>query len=902
MIKPSWLHRTLLATTALAIPGFAQAQDLGTTTPPQPTEQTGAPADASSPSNDPLEEAGPDISVPGGDIVVTGRITRDPVRSADQVISVLSTEDIARTGEGDIAGALGRVTGLSVVGDGFVYVRGLGDRYSLALLNGLPLPSPEPLRRVVPLDIFPTSIVASSLVQKSYSANYPGEFGGGVINLTTVAVPDESFLSVGMGLSGDTETTGHFGYSYYGSDTDWSGFDNGARGLPPQLDSFLNGRQRIGELSEDAEDALIGELLRPDFALTQKLDVLPVNFSGSATGGTSFDVGEARIGVVATASYDNSWQTRDIVQQTASVADLSAVSDDFRTVNTQNHILVNALLGLGAEVGEHSFRLSNLFIRDTIKETRMSEGISIDTGYSSIIQSTGWYERQLFDSQFVGELRFGDFGVDLRGGYANTQRESPFETTLDYVRTNNANDPYGDVFINRLDGQRGGATVAMSDLNEDLWYGGIDASVLLTPRLTATAGYAYTDTARTSSRREFAIRAPSSQTTYPIPFSMLRPDYLVQPAILEYVRMNGGSGFEVIENTESDPAFEASLQIHGAYGKMNWEPIDTISLDIGVRYESADQIVAPVQVFDTPSSSLAGTELSNDYWLPAATLTWEATDDLQIRLNASKTIARPQFRELIFQLYFDPESNRFYRGNPDLVDSELFNAEARAEYYLSNEERVSIAGFYKKIDNPIETFVSFLSNSTRAGFANAPEARLMGAEAELTRYFDLDEWGGLFDSRRLFVIANYTFTDSELLIDEGDMVTVYPSGPRPASNYFLDGAPLTGQSDHVANLQFGFEDRDSLSQQTILISYASERVVGRGDLTLPDIIEDPGIRVDFVARQGVPLFGIDTEWKFEVRNIFGENYEEFQANDENRIDLNTYDIGRKIALSVTANF
>src|SRR5690606_3509576 len=127
---------------------------------------------------------------------------------------------IARTGEGNIAGALSRVTGLSVVGPGVVYVRGLGDRYSLALLNGSPLPSPEPLRRVVPLDIFPTGVVASSLVQKTYSANYPAEFGGGVINLTTKAIPIDSFLTIGAGGTYDTETTSQLGYDYYGSRTD----------------------------------------------------------------------------------------------------------------------------------------------------------------------------------------------------------------------------------------------------------------------------------------------------------------------------------------------------------------------------------------------------------------------------------------------------------------------------------------------------------------------------------------------------------------------------------------------------------------------------------------------------------------------------------------------------------
>jgi hypothetical protein len=152
--------------------------------------------DAAEPRQQPAARREPviEVSAPGADapadIVVRGR--RNIVRATPEVVSVLSSEDIARTGEGDIAGALQRVPGLSVVGNGFVYVRGLGDRYSLALLNGLALPSPEPLRRVVPLDIFPTSVIGSALVQKSYSVNYPGEFGGGVINLTTTAIPRAS--------------------------------------------------------------------------------------------------------------------------------------------------------------------------------------------------------------------------------------------------------------------------------------------------------------------------------------------------------------------------------------------------------------------------------------------------------------------------------------------------------------------------------------------------------------------------------------------------------------------------------------------------------------------------------------------------------------------------------------
>ena len=251
------LASAVLITTALSSPTFVYAQTAPAMDQSMAAADDQAPsaqgaADASTPSaapqnaavmeETPQVEEQVEVSVPGGEIVVTGRRDRNLEKSSQQVISVLSSAEIARTGEGNIAGALGRVTGLSVVGSGYVYVRGLGDRYSLALLNGSPLPSPEPLKRVVPLDLFPSSVIASSLVQKSYSANYPGEFGGGVINLTTKAVSKESFLSIGGGVSGDTETTGNLGCTYYGSKSDWTGFDNGNRDIPPALQAFFDSR------------------------------------------------------------------------------------------------------------------------------------------------------------------------------------------------------------------------------------------------------------------------------------------------------------------------------------------------------------------------------------------------------------------------------------------------------------------------------------------------------------------------------------------------------------------------------------------------------------------------------------------------------------------------------------
>ncbi|TIX49618.1 TonB-dependent receptor domain-containing protein [Alteraurantiacibacter aquimixticola] len=874
----------LLLTTALTFPGAVLAQD--SDAPADPAE---AMDDGADQPEDEFEE--PDISVPGGDtIIVTGRINRDPVRASTQVVSVLSTEQIARTGEGDIAGALGRVTGLSVQGQGFVYVRGLGDRYSLALLNGLPLPSPQPLSRVVPLDIFPTNVVASSLVQKTYSANFPGEFGGGVINLTTRAIPDESFLKVGGSVSGDTETTFHNGLSYYGSDFDWFGFDDGTRDLAPAVQAYFDSGNRMTDLEVD-QQAIARDLGNPNLILLQKLGDVPANWSASITAGTATDIfDDGRLGVVATASISNKWRTRDITSQ-AVLADFT-LDQDFNDFVTDNRLLTNAMLGFGLEAGDHVFRFTNLFIRDTVKQARLSQGEDFQDDDSIQQQQTAWYERQLIDSQLVAEMEFGKLGVDLRGGYAQTQREAPYEYTFTYVR-DNAQGPLSDYFINVLDRQTGDARVVFSELKEELWYGGIDLSYPVLDWANLTVGYAYSDTDRYSERREFLFNAPSD---FPDAVGLLRPDLLLGDAIIDYFNIG------LIESTQSDPAFQAALEIHAGYGKVNLQPHDMVNIDLGVRYEDATQSVDPVEVFNTPTNSGSATSLANDYWLPGATVTIEPMEQLQLRASASRTIARPQFRELIFQSYYDPETNRQFVGNPLLTDSELTNYEVRAEYYFGGTDRIAVAGFYKDIDSPIEAFSSFSDNEQITSFANAPSAKLWGVEADAQYTFDLFNLGGFFESKELLVFANYTYTQSDISVQDGDVARLFPNGETAATNLFADGRPLTGQSDHLVNFQMSLEDIDQLQQFTVMLNYASERVTSRGTSGLPDIVEDPGLKVDLVFRQGIDLFGVESELQFEARNIFGRPNEEFQTNGTDRAEINTYDVGTELSASISFTF
>jgi TonB-dependent receptor len=894
------LARLLLATTAIgtalaAAPLLAQAQPVPAE-PPVPAEgQAAEDVDVSAPGAGGLD---------GEDIVVIGRHIPNTIRATPSVVSVLSAADLARTGEGDIAGALKRVTGLSVVGGKYVYVRGLGERYSLALLNGLPIPSPEPLKRVVPLDIFPTDLLASTLVQKSYSANYPGEFGGGVINLTTRAVPDEPFFNVSGSISGDTVTTGQLGYTYRGSRSDWTSFDGGTRSIPVELNAALNsGRPlSLANFTLDELKRITTSLNNAETNLIQSNDTIPVNMSLGFTGGTAWDIGEDRLGVIGSINWSNNWQTKGGVQQTTLGISIDAdgnefldPQEDYRFLSTENRLQLNGMLGVGYEFGEHRIRFTNLYIRDVLKEARIQAGYDlvnvnqdqpVNRGYTS------WFERQLFSSSLVSEFKFDDLSLNLRGTYAKSQRESPYERVNSYVYDPTVND-----YINTLRTQTS-SRVSFSDLKDTVWAGAADVGYALpTERaVTLSAGYAYTDNSRNSTRRDFRYTSPDA---LPDGVSQQRPDYLLSPFNIQAYDIY----LEEVGAAAGVAAYEAALTVHAAYGQVEAELFDGFRLTAGVRYESAEQSVTPVDLFGTGGDTLFSTTLSNDYWLPAVTLTWNFAEDMQARVAASKTIARPQFRELAPQTYLDTDTDRSSFGNPFLVDSELLNFEGRWEWYLGRDERLILGGFYKQIDKPIET-VSFQQGGTLfTTFANAPKAELYGLEAEVQKLFGLGT-SGFFSDRQLFVSANYTFTDSKLKVSAGDTTRPVQGGgaEAPATDLFVNGAPLTGQSDHIVNLQLGLQQDEKLSEQTLLLTYASDRVTQRGPNGTPDLVERPGVRLDFVMRQEVAMGSLPMELKFEVRNILGTEYRESQSLGDSVIYNNRYDVGTSFSFGLTAKF
>ena len=917
MTKSLTFGSLLLLSTALVSPhAFAQEAPEATVSTPAAAESAPETAPAPAPSAATAAEEAPEqkveISAPGAafdrEIVVTGRYIPEPVRATAEVISVLSTADIARTGEGDIAGALQRVTGLSVVGGRFVYVRGLGERYSLALLNGSPLPSPEPLRRVVPLDIFPTNILASSVVQKTYSANYPGEFGGGVINLTTLSVPKDPFLSIGASIGGNSETTAKLGYTYYGSRTDWTGFDSGARDIPVPLKTAMDSGNLIvagTNFTRAQIQDIAASLTNSATNLIQRNNDIPPDFSADISAGKAFDIGDTLLGVIASAGFKNGWQTKGGLQQQSGGASVGTDGTqvlnpdvNFNFLSTENRIVVNGLFGATAEFGEHKVRWTNLFIHDTLKEARIQTGTDdINVGQDLVNRSyTSWFERQLIDTQLVGEFKFDDLSVDVRGTYANSKRKSPYERVNSYRFSEAYND-----FFNDLRSNGSFSTIAFSDLSDDVYSGAIDLTykVPADRDIAVSAGYNYFDNTRDSTRRDFRYLPVDA---LPGAVTQERPDYLLSDYnIYTYnillTETSGNAGVA---------AYDAGLRVHAGYAQVEAEIVPMVRATVGVRYEDGREFVEPLDLFGTGGTATLASTIKNDYWLPAATVTWNFYEDMQFRVAASKTIARPQFRELAPQQYLDSESDRTFFGNQFLTDSKLLNLDARYEYYFGRDQRLSLAGFYKKIDKPIETVAFQQGGTFFTTFANAPEATLYGAEVEVQKYVPLAGMlgGDFFASRRLVLIGNYTYSKSKIKVGANDTtIPVTSAGaPVPASDIFVNGTPLTGQSKHLANIQIGLEDEDSLSQQTLMLTYASKRVTNRGPSGQPDLIERPGLQLDLVLRQGFEVGNSEFELKFEARNLTNENYEESQTLGNSRIYNNRYEIGRSFSLGASVKF
>lgn len=854
------------------------------------------------------EDAGSGVSIQptySDEIVVMGRNIPEPQRATSQVATFLNADDLKRTGDDNAALALTRLSGLSVVGGKFAYVRGLGDRYSSARLNGSPLPSPEPLKRTVPLDLFPSNILSGATVQKTFSPDYPGEFGGGIIDLVTLRKPDENFLNVKLGVSANLFTTAHNGLYVNGGDLDWLGYDDGIRSMPDELQAIVETDQQLSALDPAAQEAIGESLVNSPLSVIQRGNLGP-NFEGSVDGGKFWDMDSgATFSVAGVIGYKQDWTTKESIRQLASEERVGVNSTQTETALDAT---VNGLLTAAFETDNTELTLTGLYIHSTRKEAQIQEGFNFNAEGAGgfVTEANSWLERALWMTQATGEHDLSEqFAVKWRGAFARSTRDAPYERSLENRSApidadDNIVGPASIVFNTRHN-------INFSELTDDTWSGGAEGfwyvPVSGAREMTVSAGYEYSDNDRSFISDPFNF---TLNTSIPVDVAQARIDFAYSPDNIDPNR------FKLIDtNTQGVNSYNGELTVHAGYAQVDAELIPTVRTTAGVRYETADQTV---DVFDRfNDSSTFDTSLSNDYWLPSGMVTWNFMDNMQLRAGYSHTIARPQFRELAASQFTDPETDRVYFGNSNLTDSKFKNYDARYEFYLGRNQFLTLGGFYKTIDKPIEE-VQFTTTdfSFQSSFINSPKSRLYGGEFEYRTRFSMPFDSGWISEQEWLFSVNYTYTKSEIVVGDADTITERDGDVVLASTYGLDGSPMVGTPKHIVNAQFGWEGEST--QFTILGGWVSERLLARGEALskanrLLDVYEKPGFQLDAVFRQDVNIHGTDFTIGIAGRNLLGTRHIEEQRGTSDAVrapdgivDFNTYERGRSLSASLTAHF
>jgi len=805
-------------------------------------------------------------------------------RESTAVTDVLSAEQISRAGDSDAGAALKRVTGLTLVDGQFVYVRGLGERYSSVRLNHSSLPSPDPTRRVLPMDLFPTDIISQIVIQKTADSSMPGEFGGGTVQLTTLGFPDEALFSIGVSTAYHSESTGQTGLSYPGGRRDWTGYDDGTREVPPLLTeriadgAFLrpsNVFNPDGVSPEELE--AIGEELAEKSAYSVNEKSLPADRSLSVSAGNSFQVGQdSRWGFLSALRYSDQWRLSEETRNSFRFSNTGLQPKDEQILQrTVRNIDLSAFLNAGLDLSDWTRLGFNLMLlRQSEDETRFSEGIQESQQLQRF--SLEWTENELFSRQIYGEHRIDRIGlqIDWQHTDARAGREDPNSRTW---RRDDDNDDGIFEFSRRADSNSQSWTTVDDDLSN--W--SLDLTQTLPDfgpvRVTLRGGLD-----RIERSRESTIRTFSFVGAIPGGSGSLGQEEILTPELI------GLRGLRLREGTTPTDNYTAEQSLDARYAMLEAGLFDRLSLVAGLRIEDNFQEVISNNLTDPTAPPTVGTIDESDE-LQSASVTWQFMDSAQLRLGYSETLSRPDFREISPSPFIDPLIDLRTVGNPDLRVSSIENYDARIEYYFSEVDSVSLAWFSKDIVDPIERISSSGGSGTIITLQNALGATVKGWELDFYRGFGfVNEWGWL-DRIRLgwlreiglenyYAAANYADITSSVSID--------PS----ASNSTNPDRALQGASPWVANVQVGYNSPSERFEWTLAYNNFGERISRAGTLGQPDIFEQPFGQLDFNFKY---RFGDHWQLGLSIDNLLDPAVEFTQGDEITR----RYKRGRKFGLS-----
>lgn len=775
---------------------------------------------------------------------------------------LMSRDEISKSGGGSTSAVARRIVGVTIVGGRYIFVRGLGHRYGNTLFDGARVPSPEPELRTVPLDIFPSSALSAINVQKTFTPDVPADFAGGSVQLESREVPDDFFVEVGATVGANSSTTfrqmltnGPF------TGADAFGFGNLPRGLSNELPKET--RASRGELDDNFEPIYtpeqietFGEAMYTDTRI--RTATAPPNFGVKGTLGHSFKPhGEdSKLGFLVATKYGAEHQTnryRALRQFSLGVDDDGLATEPLYDYKGRKTVYTVNWSGLGLvkyDVNKnHRLSLLGFYSREAQDETRELQGPA-----SSVLASGDLYNTRIrYIMRGLGMTRLGgrhkfpkakNLEVDWFGSYANARRDDP---AIREVLFSDADDDGGFTF----DRGNGGAGQTFLDLTDHTESGAVNFTMPF-KQWTQLDGKVKVGAWIEGKQREFSARR--------FVFQVDEPD-LVPAGTANIVNdgtIGGGDGsaaFFLNEVSRETDSYRASQEIYAGYALLELPFVRWFKLAGGARLEASSIEVRPFDPFATepepdeePNELLEPVGLDNLDVLPSVSLIFSPTDKQNIRLVGTRTLARPEFRELARFAFVDFVGGTEVLGNPGLRQTRIWNADLRWEWFPSNSEVIAVSGFYKFFDEPIERIqlprIPFLSS-----FQNADAAQNMGVELEARKNLEF-LWKNLDD---FSLGANFAYIYSRVQLrpacvpsDEEDCTDVQDLDVSTSRT-----RPLADQSPFTVNAYIDYEREESGTGVRVLYNVEGRRITTVGGLGLPDVYLEPRHRIDLTVTQEV---------------------------------------------------
>ena len=849
------------------------------------------------------------------EVTVTGRFISSSQQLVNERLSdafatdLLGAETIARLGDSTVAAALRRVPGLTLVQDKYVYIRGLGERYSQSTLNRAQIPSPDLTRNVIPLNVFPTSIVESLRVQKAWSADLPANFGGGAVDIRTKGIPDALTFTFEAGLGQNTANPSRV-YSYPGGGDDSLGTDDGTRALPASIADALvtyQGNPSVNSIhsflrQEDPTATLYeAQLINRELAVALNRNIglttesPDPDYNLRTSFGTRMDMGtDWQAGFNVGASYDTDWRFRR-----TRTADFGQPDEQNGIREESTHsVNIAGTLNLGLSFTEdHEISTTSLFLRNTDDETEV-----FDFFNENRLRSSGrgfrdyrlqFEEREMMTHQIEGTHYLGTATRDkfpvleraLKGLPEGTKVDWFYSTSTAATDIPNQVSVASETFTDRDTGFVENESVRLTSSAADYRFTDLDDEVdnygwsltlpmqLKSSYLEIGGGYDHARKARTYKQTQLSLGYLniSDSDVLAGPLDDVFSDGNILADIPDPDPTNPVPGSRVFLNNAvfdrqgaNSNSYIAATMTDAVWGKVDWTWQDTWRFAVGARWEDYRQAAVDWNPYGFSASepqvttdvdTLASGVFNEDRVYPSAGITYMGdlwAETFQLRLGYSETAIRPDLREITDSSYIDYLTGDLVRGNSGVVPADIENIDLRAEWYFSSGDNVTVTLFQKDIRNPIEFFEIPASDTTVAReIINAESGQVRGVEIEMLK--ELAFLGGIFDT--LFIQGNLTLQDSELVAGEKANV---PTNPV---------RKLSGASDYVANFMLGYDSRNARHTASMIYNVSGERLYVAGRNGAPDGFEQPFHSLDLT------YFWYPSEritFKTKALNLLGE--------------------------------